>query len=158
MDPALGLSLDLSGRTLVTHAADDLGDRGLAASLSLDPDPASERGPSLSLGWDRGGQATGGIDALFAPDPLDDRTGGGDATARWRAEAAYGLPALSGRFTGSPHVGLGLATGSRDHSVGWRLTPVPGAPDLSFGVKATRREGDGTAPEHTVGFEVNARW
>ncbi len=159
VDPALGLSLDVSGRTLIAHGNDDLKDRGFAASLAFDPDPATKRGPSLTLAQDWGGQAKGGLDALFTPQTLD-RRGGGEATARWRAEAAWGFPAFSGRFTGSPHVGLGLATGARDYSVGWRLTPAANAnaPDISFGLKATRRENDWTEPEHTMGFEVNARW
>ena len=160
VDPGLGLSLDVSGRTLIAHGNDDLEDRGFAASFAFDPDPATKRGPSLTLTQDWGGQAKGGLDALFTPQTLDRRGGGGEATARWRAEAAYGFPAFSGRFTGSPHVGLGLATGARDYSVGWRLTPAANAnaPDLSFGVRATRRESDWTEPEHTVGFEAVARW
>ena len=160
VDPALGLSLDVSGRTLIAHGNDDLKDRGFAASLAFDPDPASERGLSLALRQEMGGQARGGLDALFRADPLEDRTGSGETAARWTAEAAYGLPVFGGRFTGSPHVGLGLATAARDYSVGWRLTPAANAnaPDISFGVRATRRESDTAMPEHTVGFEINARW
>ncbi len=159
VDPKLGLSLDLSGRTLIAHGNDDLEDRGFAASLSYDPAPATKRGPSLTLTQDWGGQAQGGLDALFAPDPLEDRTGSGEATSRWAMEAAYGLPVLGGRFTGSPHVGFGLATAARDYTIGWRLTPeAASAPDVSFGLKATRRESDGAAPEHTAGFEATLRW
>ena len=158
VDPTLGLSLDLSGRTLVAHGSDDLEDRGFAASLAFDPDPATKRGPSLTLAQDWGGQAKGGLDALFTPETLDRRGGSGAATARWQAEAAYGFRAFSGRFTGSPHVGLGLATGARDYSLGWRLTPARNAPDVSFGIRATRRESDAAAPEHTLGLEINARW
>ena len=168
VDPALGLSLDLSGRTLVAHGSDDLEDRGFAASLAFDPDPATARGPSLTLTQDWGGAAQGGLDALFASDPLADRTGGGEATARWTAEAAWGFPAFSGRFTGSPHVGLGLATGARDYSLGWRLTPAApsagsgqanaNAPDIAFGVKGTRRESGWAEPEHTLGLETTLRW
>ena len=160
VDPALGLSLDVSGRTLIAHGNDDLKDRGFAASLAFDPDPASERGLSLALRQEMGGQAKGGLDALFRADPLEDRTGSGETAARWTAEAAYGFPAFSGRFTGSPHMGLGFATGARDYSVGWRLTPAANAnaPDISFGVRATRRESDTAMPEHTVGFEATARW
>ena len=158
VDPGLGLSLDVSGRTLIAHGNDDLKDRGYAASLAFDPDPATQRGPSLSLRQEFGGQANGGLDALFQPATLEDRTGG-EATSRWSMEAAYGVPAFGGRWTGSPHVGLGLATAARDYSLGWRLTPeAANAPDLSFGLKATRRESDAQAPEHTVGFEINARW
>ena len=158
IDPTLGLSFDLSGRTLVAHGSDDLEDRGFAASLAFDPDPATKRGPSLTLAQDWGGQAKDGLDALFTPQTLDRRGGSGAATARWQAEAAYGFPAFSGRFTGSPHMGLGLATGARDYSLGWRLTPAANAPDLSFGIRATRRESDAAAPEHTLGLEINARW
>ncbi len=156
-DPALGLSLDVSGRTLLAHENDDLRDRGYAASLAFDPAPATQRGPSLNLRQEFGGQAQGGLDALFQPATLEDRTGS-EATSRWAMEAAYGFPAFGGRWTGSPHVGLGLATGARDYSLGWRLTPEADAPDFSFGLRATRRESDTDAPEHTVGFEVRARW
>ena len=158
-DPGMGLILDLSGRTLLAHGNDDLKDRGFSAALAWDPAPATGRGASLSLRQDFGGRATGGLDALFAPDPLDDRMGGGEATSRWALEATYGLPAFGGRWTGSPHVGLGLATAARDYSLGWRLAPeAAGAPDLSFGVKATRRESDTARPEHAVGFEASLRW
>ena len=160
VDPALGLTLDLSGRTLIAHGSDDLKDRGFAASLAWDPDPATKRGPSLSLTQDWGGRAEGGLDALFASDPLADRSGSGETTARWQAEAAYGFPAFGGRFTGSPHLGLGLATGARDYSLGWLFRPAvnANAPDLSFGLKATRRENDETLPEHALGFEITTRW
>ncbi len=159
VDPGLGLSLDLSGRTLITHEADDLEDRGFAASLAFDPDPASERGLSLALRQEMGGQAEGGLDALFRADPLEDRTGSGETAARWTVEAAYGFPALGGRFTGSPHAGFGFMGDGRDVTVGWRLSRVSsGVPDLSFGVRATRRESMGTAPAHGAGFEMTVRW
>ena len=157
-DPGMGLSLDLSGRTLLAHGNDDLKDRGFSAALAYDPAPATKRGASLSLRQDFGGRAQGGLDALFAPDPLDDRTGS-EAASRWAVEAAYGLPAFGGRWTGSPHAGFGLSTGTRDYSLGWRLAPeAANAPDLSFGVRATRRESDYAEPEHTFGVELTARW
>ena len=157
-DPGMGLILDLSGRTLLAHGNDDLKDRGFSAALAWDPAPATKRGASLSLRQDFGGRATGGLDALFQPAALEDRTGGGEATSRWALEAAYGLPVLGGRFTGSPHVGLGLATGTRDYTLGWRWTPEARAPGLAFGLTATRRESDTAAPEHALGFEATARW
>ncbi len=157
-DPALGLSLDVSGRTLIAHGNDDLKDRGYAASLAFDPDPATRRGPSLGLRQEFGGQAQGGLDALFQPATLEDRSGS-EAASRWAMEAAWGFPAFGGRWTGSPHVGLGLATAARDYSLGWRLTPeAANAPALSFGLRATRRESDTAQAEHTVGFEITARW
>jgi len=150
----------VEGRTLLAHASDDLEDRGFAASLAFDPDPASRRGPSFSLRQETGGRAGGGLDALFAANPLEKRAGSGEATSRWTAEAAYGLPAFGGRFTASPHIGLGLAADTRDYSVGWRLAPEgPGAPALSLGARATRKESDAAQrAEHTVGLEFRARW
>ena len=158
-DPGLGLTLDVSGRTLLAHENDALKDRGYATSLAFDPDPATERGPSFALRQELGARADGGLDALFAPDPLEDRTGS-EPASRWGMEAAYGVPAFGGRFTGSPHVGLGLSAAVRDYTLGWRWTPeAASTPDLSFGFKATRRgESDTAAPEHAIGFEVRARW
>ena len=155
-NPSAGLSLDIEGRTLLAHGDGDLTDRGVSASIAFDPDPVTERGLSLSLRQDFGSRSAGGLDALFAPDPLSGRSGGG--TSRWAAEAAYGLPAFGDRFTVSPHVGLGLSDAARDYTLGWRLTPGKNAPAFSFGVKATLRESDAAAPEHAAGFEVRARW
>ena len=155
--PALGLTLDVSGRTLIAHEDGALEDRGFAAALGFDPRPETERGPSFSLRQDFGGQAQGGLDALFQSAPLDERSGS-EATSRWTAEAAYGLPAFGGRWTASPHAGLGLSPDARDYTLGWRWTPAEGAHPLSFGLKATRRESDGAAPEHALGFEASARW
>ncbi len=158
-DPGLGLTLDLSGRTLVAHDDGGLEDQGISAQLAFDPEPASGRGLSFGLGQDWGGRSAGGLDALFAPAPLEDREGSSEATSRWTAEAAWGFPALGGRYTGSPHMGLGLATGARDYTLGWRLTPeAASAPNLSFGLRATRRESGSAAPEHTVGVEITTRW
>ena len=155
--PALGLTLDVSGRTLLAHEDGAFEDRGVSAALGFDPSPESARGPSLSLRQDWGGRAAGGLDALFDDAPLEDRTGA-EPESRWTAEAAWGFPAFGGRFTGSPHAGLGLTAGARDYTLGWRWTPQAHAPGLSFGLKAVRRESDATQPEHTVGFEAAARW
>ncbi len=81
VDPGIGLTLDVSGRTLIAHGNDDLKDRGFAASLAWDPAPATGRGLSLNLRQEIGGQATGGLDALFRPATLDGRSGS-EATSR----------------------------------------------------------------------------
>ncbi len=160
-DPALGLRLDVEGRTLLAHRSDDLKDRGFAASLAYNPDPATTLGPSLTLRQDWGGQAKDGIDALFAPDPLDTRGGaGGTAESRWLAEAAYGFPVLDRRFAASPHVGFGFAAGARDYTLGWRFNPLArnNAHDLQLGLKATRRKAPHTKPEHILRFNVALNW
>ncbi len=161
VDPALGLSLDLTGRTLLTHEDQDFADQGVAAAFSFDPAPATPRGPSLTLRQDWGGRAQGGLEALFAPDPLTTRPGGAQPS-RWALEAAYGVPVFGGRFTGSPQVGLGFAGTARTYTVGWRLTPEAASASttsaLSFGFQAGRRESAMAQPEHTVGIEVQATW
>ena len=81
---------NVEGRTLIAHASDDLKDRGFAASLAFDPDPATKRGPSLTLRQELGGQTTGGLDALFAPNPLDKRTGS-EATSHQPLGGGSGL-------------------------------------------------------------------
>ena len=158
-DPASGLALDVSGRTLLAHEESNAEDRGFSAGLAFAPGGAAGRGPSLSLRHDMGAAATGGLDALFAPDPLEHRAGS-DMAGRWTMEAGWGFPAFGGRFTGSPHVGMGLAETARDYRVGWRLSPAagPAAPDLSLGILAARRESDGAEAEHRIGIELGARW
>ncbi len=159
--PSLGIALDLSGRTLVSHEDGAAAERGLSASLAYDPTPASARGLSLSLRQHRGGQAAGGLDALFAGDPLGRRLEGGrDADAgRWTMEAGWGVAAFGGRFVGTPHVGLGGSAFGRDLSVGWRLAPeAAAAPGPTLGVEAARREGGAAGAEHGVRIEVSARW
>ena len=156
--PTLGLTLDLSGRTLIAHEDDDLDDRGFSAAIAFDPDPTTVRGPSLALRQTFGSKAEGGLEALFAADPLEGRTGSAAAT-RWTLETTYGFPALGGRFTASPHAAFGLATDTRETTLGWRLTPeTTTATDLTFSVKITRREDEAQAPEHIVGFEATLRW
>ena len=48
---------------------------------------------------------------------------------------------------------------ARDYTLGWRVEPEgAGAPDVSFGLKATRRESDAQDPEHGLGIDLTARW
>ncbi len=159
LNPGLGLSLDLSGRTLVSHGDDDFEDRGFAASLEFDPDPSSDRSPSLTLRQDWGNSSGGGLDAMFTSSPVIQSSVGGSQESRWTAEAAWGFPALGGRFTGSPHAGLGFSGDSRDFTVGWRLTQdSEDALNLSLGVQATRRENGTDTPKHSAGFEMSISW
>ena len=67
---ALGLNLDVSGRTLLAPGDDDFKDRGSRPRSPSTPTRGSERGPSFSLGQSLDGQATAGLDALFAVNPL----------------------------------------------------------------------------------------
>ena len=154
----LGLAFDVQGRTLVTHEEDGVEDRGFSAGIAFDSDPLTDRGPSLTLRHEYGGAATGGLDALFAPDALATRSGT-EASRRWAAQAAWGLPAFRERFTGSPHLGLGLHDTGRDLAIGWRLAPAgANAPDLSFDVKAIRLENANATPDHGLELNLKAQW
>ena len=160
--PGIGLTLDLTGRALLAHAADGLEDHGFSAALVYDPRPETERGVSLSLRQDVGGSSAGGVEALFASQTQGGQSlGGGAAGGRLAVEAAWGLPVFGGGFTGSPHVGYGLTDDGRDYSLGWRLAPAgEQAPALSLEVKATRRErqNDGSPVDHAVGIEITGEW
>ncbi len=159
-DTSLGLSLDLSGRTLVSHDSDDLKDRGYGASFVFDPQPDSQRGLSLTIGQDWGGQSTGGLDALFAEQSISERTGS-ESESRWHAQAAYGFSMLSGRFTGSPYLDMGITDSTHEYTLGWRLQPVyttGQALNFTLDVQATHRETDENEPTQFVGVEVGIRW
>ena len=156
---ASGLALDLAGRTLLAHEDEDFEDWGVSAGLAFDPDPATERGLSLTLRHDLGGSSAGGLEALFTPETLDRRTGAEAAAGRWTAQAAWGFPAFGGRYTGSPHADFGLADTARETTLGWRLAPASSeAANLTLDLTATRRESEGAAPEHSVGIEATLRW
>ena len=159
LDPTLGLSIDLSGRTLIIHSSDDLKNQSFAVEFAWDPDPATRRGPALTFSQQWGTIALGGLDTPFGPDTIEDLGDSGN-TAGWLAEASWGFPIFGGSFTGSPHVGVGLGSDTRDYLLGWHLMPAvkANAPDLSFAVKATRQESDTAPPKHGIGYELIFRW
>ena len=157
-NPTLGLSVGVSGRTLVMHENNDFKDQGISAWFTYDPYPATRRGPSVTIRQDFDGNAEGGVDTLFNPTPLENRTNNDD-TSQTSIEMAYGFPAFEGNYTGSPHVGADLATSSRDYRVGWRLTPeAENTPDFSLDLAANRAENNWGAPDHGVGVEIITRW
>ena len=163
-DPALGLSAEVAGRGLIAHEAAGLKDRGVSGSLAWDPDPASDRGPSLSLTQTMGAQAAGGADALLGRQTLDDLAANDNGLASRRLELnfGYGFPAFGDRFTSTPELGVALSDTAREYRFGWRLGLVPGGPaSFELGVEATRTEpanDAGTEPEHEVRLKLDARF
>ena len=165
-DTRRGISAEFRGRGLLTHEANGFRERGLSGSLSWDPQLASDRGPRASIAQTLGGSASGGMNALLSRDTLtglaanDD---GDDLQRRLEARFGYGLAAFGDGFTSLPEIAVGLSNAGRDYSLGWRLVRggrAPGGGSLEFSVEAQRREGanDEVAPEHRVGFRVNARF
>ena len=66
---------------------------------------------------------------------------------------------FGGGFTGTPNAGFGLSETAREFRLGWRLNPAAAsAGGFEFRLDAARRDGDGAAPEHWVGFGVTSRW
>ncbi len=58
--PEVGLALNVEGRTLLTHRDEEFRDQGVAAAFVYDPDPATPRGPSVTLRQDWGGKPPAG--------------------------------------------------------------------------------------------------
>ena len=167
-DPLLGLSAELRGRGLLTHAEDGFRDRGLSGSLSWDPRPETARGLKLTMTRTVGGPAAGGMDALLEPSTLaglaaaDDRGDGGTKSRqRFETRLGYGLSAFGDRFTATPEIGFGYSGTQRDYRLGWLLTRggrLGGG--LEMRLEGTRREGAGgdAGPEHALGFRLKARF
>ena len=144
-DPGRGLEAALRGRLLLTHAAAGFAERGIAGSLSFDPEPGSALGVSASLRQSLGASATGGADALLgtgnpaelaaANDNLRDPPG------RLEATLGYGLPLADGRLAVTPELGVGLSHRTREYSLGWRLGEIRRTgPVLEADLSGTRRQ------------------
>ena len=122
-DPQRGISAQLKGRSLVTHVEEEFRQQGLALSFSWNPDPATNRGPSLAIGHTVG-DAASGMDALLSPTVLE---GGGAAASsnshRFTADLAYGFPIHHNRLTLTPAVAVALAPDSNTYSLLWSLAP-----------------------------------
>ncbi len=146
------VQMDIEGQVVLSHQQ-EIEESGFSASLIHDANPHSELGFSLSLS-----QASlltiDGLDSWYLQESLMPVTD----DSRWSMDAAYGLSAWEGRFTGSPHIGLGLSGDSRDIQLGWRMTPLATNQNLSLGIQATRLTQEQTAPKHWFGVEARVRW
>ena len=49
-----------------------------------------------------------------------------DVRAGLKDRHDFGVEYIGKRFTGSPHIGLGLAPAARDYTLGWRLALATG--------------------------------
>ena len=158
--PNLGLSLDVSGRTLVTHADESYENKGFSAGLTFDPDPGSAEGLSLQVRHELGGASTGGLDAMFASEAMQRMDGVQDIGAgRWTAEAAWGFMNFGGRFIGSPYAGYGTYDMARDYRMGWLLSPADAnGPGLVLGLHVIRTETANEPADHGIQLELTLPW
>ena len=140
-DTSTGLSLDVQVRTLVAHQADGFTDRGMSLSLGWDPTPSSPLGLTARVAPSWGGPEHGS-EALWGGGPLSRfGTYGGRAQAgRVDAELGYGLP-VGRRLVGTPRVGFGTSAYGRTYQLGYSLGALETEKmDLELGVETQRRE------------------
>ena len=140
-DASTGLSLDVQVRALVAHQADGFTDRGMSLSLGWDPTPSSPLGLAARVAPSWGGPARGS-EALWGGGPLSQfGTYGGRASAgRVDAELGYGLP-VGRRLVGTPRVGFGTSVYGRTYQLGYSLGALEMEKmDLELGVETQRRE------------------
>ncbi|MYC49733.1 MAG: hypothetical protein F4X50_05490 [Synechococcus sp. SB0662_bin_14] len=158
--PQQGISADLKGRTLLSHAEEHFQEQGLALSFSWDPNP-TDRGPSFSVSHSLGAAAEGGLDALLNPVALDvlDADPQRNGAHHFEATLAYGLPAFGDRLTMTPGIGLALASDSRTYRLLWALKPYapqPGhtAQDWQLSLEGQRQETSSAdaAVDHSLGL------
>ena len=162
-NPVLGLEAEVRARGLLIHEDKRFRERGLAGTLTWDPDPLSDRGPSLTLSQTIGAPATGGMEAVLTRETMaglaDDDNG--DLDRRFEGRLGYGHPVFDNRFTGTAELRLRLSDISREYALGWRLLPVRREQAaLELRLEAIRRESidDEREPEHGVRVDLTSHW
>ena len=141
-DAVTGLSLDVWVRTLVVHQAEGFTERGMSLSLGWDPTPSSPLGLTAKVAPSWGGSAQGGAEALWGqPDGL--RNGlAPDVRVRRPCRRGGGLRAAGGwPLRGAPRVGLTTSPYGRDYRVGYGLGVLDrGKVSFELTAEAQRRE------------------
>ena len=140
-DSLTGLSLDVRVRTLVAHQAEGFTERGMSLSLGWDPTPSSPLGFGARLSPSWGGDPQG-AEALWRAGPLSQlgTYGGRPSAGRLDAEMGYGL-AVGRRLVGTPRVGFASSAYGRAYQFGYRLGALGTERlDVDLGVDAQRRE------------------
>lgn len=124
--------------------------------VRCDADPSTERGFAVSLDDGYGAKASGGMEALFALDRIEDLEAADDALpgGRLHVEVGYGAQAFRNRFTSRPSARPSLTETGSAWRLGWRLTSArTGLLNLSGGIDLD--PGDG---EHSIGLRLDARF
>ncbi len=165
-NPVRGIRAAFHARGLLSHEDGAFRERGVAGSLSWDPDPATARGWSLNVAQTMGAQATGGMNALLSPETtrvfgIDDtdissNSSNDDDLDRRQLEAnlGYGFALFGSRYTGTPALGLGLSEDSRETVLGWRLEESRSS-GLVFGLdmEGRRSESGSAGPGTDSGWD-----
>ena len=144
-DARLGLTLALSGRTLVAHGA-DYDEWGVGGVIRFDP---GRQGVGLSASVQPVlGQAQSGVAQLWEQTLTAPASALASDAASVEAELGYGLVALGGRGLVRPYTQVSMAgEGSRHYRMGSRLEL---GDTLRVGVEVGRREASGMETDHGV--------
>ncbi len=160
--PSKGLTIDLRGRRLLDHEADERREWGVSGSLRYERQPGSAHGLSLSLRQEYGtAPASGGLDRLLSDSLSDaleeDSSQPGPASGRWSLQGEWGL-ALKDGATGIPYAGLSSSDAGHDLTLGWRLLSAPGNLDTELDIKALRRRDGEGKTNHGIGAQWKLHW
>ena len=152
--PAIGLTVDVGVRGLLTHAERGYEEWGMSASAGLAPG-AGGRGLSLRLGSVWGAAGSGGAQQLWARRSMAGLAREADLPgARIDAEVGYGFGAPRGLVT--PYTGVALSQGGEHWRAGARWS-LGSAVDVSL--EATLEESAGEAsPESGLFLRSSTRW
>ena len=156
-------NVDVHG--LVVHEDEDFEEWTVSGAVRHAPATRSGRGLSYSLSQSWGAPGSGGgADRLWARETLSGMGAGGGGGSRGRLDvrAGYGFPMFGGRFTGTPHAGLGVSESVRDYRFGYRLDLV-GGKKTQFGLGIEARVPDavghgGWKPEPDFRLTGTLRW
>ena len=153
---ARGLSVELTGRSLLAHEASELSEWGLGGSLRFEPGGA-DRGLSIGLRSTLGA-ASSGIIRLWEQQnaaPLGYRATAPGSTTE--AEVGYGLAVLGSRGSLTPYLGAGLSERSGEaYKAGARLRV---GEFFALDAEAARLERNGATPSlYRAALLANLRW
>ena len=151
-DPSKGFGVEVRGRLLALHSAENYEERGLSMTASLSPRPGG-LGLSLSLS-PRWGASTGDTETLWRDHTLErlDSSEAQHDSLSFDARAGYGLRAMNGLLTSFSQFGL-RNRDSRRVRVGVQFTRrSTSMGTLSLELSGERRDSAWEDSEHRVGL------
>ncbi len=153
--PAHGLTLDVTGQTLLAHSDQEFETWGGSATVQWAANPNSAAGPALTLRQTYGAGTGTGATTFWTENPVALLQAPGPAELRLTADFGWGVPLQAG--LGVPHVQYGWGPTSRDVTLGWRLLPTR-ATEMTLELTATHREAVRTAPVQGIALSLTRQW
>ena len=160
--------MELRGRGLLTHEAEDFRERGFSGSLAWDPHalhfarPGADSHPNCRRRGLRRCRCPARARHAGGPRGTAGSAAGDDGDLQHRrleARLGYGFPAWGGRFASVPEIGFGLSDTGREYILGWRLMDEgPGAFRLSAEARRHETDGGNRPAEHRIGARLSMQW